>query len=181
MFLTSSDFIDTPFKVPNQEESRWFIGWMESKEEETLKSLLGVSLYNAFIAGIETSGTIEDRWINLRDGTTYEYNGVTYEWKGLVDLLKPRIISLWYPYIHRKTTSVGVVINQGQQNTTSVAPDEEYVEAHNEYVKKVGGQIYKHSCATKYDNCLYGFLKVNEDDYEDWIFTQPTITNYLGL
>ena len=180
-FLSSSDFIDTPLKVPNQEESRWFVSWMEKKEAETLREILGVTLYNAWIEGLETSGAIEQKWIDLRDGTTYEYNGVTYTYLGIVDLLKPRIIALWYPLVHRKTTSVGVVINQGQQNTTSAAPDLEYVENHNEYARKVGGEIYAHSCVTIYKNCLYGFMKANIADYEDWILEQPKIENYLGL
>lgn len=158
----------------------WFSNWMEAKEEETLKSLLGVSLYTDFIEGLDDS-TIEQKWIDLRDGTTYEFSDVAYEYKGLVDLLKPRIMALWYPTIHRKTTSVGVVINQGQQNTTSIAPDLEYVDNQNIYVRKVGGQIYCSSWLCYQSNCLYGFMKANEDDYEGWIFEQPKIENYLGL
>jgi hypothetical protein len=180
MFLTTSDFLDTPLKVPNQEESVWFSNWMEAKEEETLKSLLGVSLYTDFIEGLEDS-SIEQKWIDLRDGTTYVFNDVTYEYAGLVDLLKPRIMALWYPYIHRKTTSVGVVINQGQQNTTTTAPDLEYIENQNAYVRKVGGQIYCASCIAYHGNSFYGFMKANEIDYEGWIFEQPKIENYLGL
>lgn len=174
MFLDVSDFLNVPYKIPNIEESQIFAEYIEAEETKILKKVLGLRLYNEFIEGLDESGTIEERWEALQDGGEYEYNDILYEYTGLVDFLKPYICSKWMEVNYRKATTSGVVINQGQQNTTTVTPDYEVVTYWNEFVGKVGG-----SCAR--ENTLYGFLLANESDYEDLEFTEQKLTNQFNL
>ncbi len=178
-FLDSTDFLEIPYKIPNQDETRSFESWIAIEEAKILKEILGLPLYNAFIEGLDTSGTIEDKWLDLRDGAEYDLYDTTYEYLGLVDLMKPEIYSRWVGINYRKLTTAGVVINQGQQNTTTNNPDVEYAQYHNEFVNKVG-------CMYKQDNSLYGFLTVNEEDYQEdgetiWVFTEQKLTNQFNL
>jgi hypothetical protein len=174
-FLDVNDFLNRPYKIPNIEESREFIDdYIEDEETKILKKILGLRLYNEFIEGLDTSGTIEQKWIDLRDGAEYESGSNLYEYRGLVDFLKPYICSKWVEINFRKATTSGVIVNNGQQNTQTVVPDYERVQYWNEFVEKVGG-----SCAM--ENTLYGFLKANESDYEDLVFTQHKVINTLDI
>jgi len=179
MFVDSTDFLAIPYKIPNQEETRAFVDWIESEEAKILKEVLGLPLYNAFIEGLETSGAIDQKWIDLRDGAEYDYSDSTYEYLGLVDFLKPEIYSRWVVLNYRKLTTAGVVINQGVQNTITNNPDVEFAQYHNEFVEKIGN-----ICNQK--NTLYGFLTVNEEDYEEdgeviWNPTEQKLTNQFNL
>lgn len=173
-FVDVTDFNELPYKIPNQNEAREFVTFIEKEETKILKKLLGIDLYNEFIEGLATSGEVEERWTELRDGVEYEYNGVTYEYLGLVDLLVPAIYSIWVQTTYRRFTSSGVIVNKGQQNTEAVNPSYEIVQNWNEYVKKVGGVCGQ-------EGTLYGFMTANEDDYEDWEFTEPELKNTLDL
>lgn len=174
MFVEASDFDDIPYKIPNQEEMRNILDWLEKEEAKLLKKVLGLRLYNEFIEGLETSGDIEQRWIDLREGTTYEYNEKLYEYLGVVDFIKPYIVSLWNDLMYRKQTTSGVIINQGQQNTQVQTPDYEVVKYWNEASGKIGD-----SCER--ENTLYGFLKANESDYEDLEFCSLPLKNQFNL
>jgi len=179
MFVDPTDFTDIPYKIPNKEETRAFVDWIEAEETKILKEVLGLPLYNAFIEGLDTSGSIEQKWLDLRDGAEYEYSDSTYEYLGLVDFLKPEIYSRWFYLRYRVPTSSGVVINTGQQNTTVQNPDVEVSQYHNIFVEKIGN-----SCNQK--NTLFGFLTVNEEDYQEdgeviWNFTEQKLTNQFNL
>ncbi len=182
MFLDASDFLNTPYKIPNIDESRSFADdYIEAEETKILKQILGLRLYNEFIEGLNTSGDIEDKWLVLRYGATSEDEGIAalaiytignadYEYCGLVDFLKPYICSKWPEVNFRKPTTSGIVINNGQQNTQTVTPDYEVVTFWNEFSGKVGGKCRKM-------NTLYGFLQDNLSDYEDLVFTEQKVKN----
>lgn len=178
MFCQPKHFKSPPYKIPNQQEFAEgltaFKELLGDQEEDILKSLLGYDLYTEFTEALEASGELDEKWANLRDGTTYVYNGVTYQWKGLVDLLKPALYSEWLPINHRKNTSSGVVVNKGQQNTETQNPMPDIVKAWNVFVIKAG------SCANSI-NSFYGFMKANEDDYDGWEFTEPELKNQFDI
>jgi hypothetical protein len=169
--IQATDFDSLPYKIPNQSEFPSFVAFIEAKEEEILKQLLGYDLYTEFMAEVETSGVPDQKWLDLRDGSTYVLLGKKYEYKGLIDLLKPAIYSQWISVIQRKLTSVGVVVNDGQQNTTQVNPSYEIVTNWNLYVRKVTGVI----------NSFYGWMKDNEDDFPTWEYTSPNYINDFGI
>lgn len=170
-----TDFDDLPYKIPHQEEYPEFEAFIEAREEELLKEILGIDLYNEFMAALDDSGEeLADKWVELRDGAEYEFASVTNEYKGLVDLLKPAIYSKWVSLLHRRFTTSGVIVNTGQQNTTVVNPIYEIVTYWNEFAKKVG-----HVACQR--NTFYGFMIANEDDYDGWEFSCPEIINQFDL
>lgn len=174
MFVESTDFLALPYKIPNQEETREFVDFIETESENILKKLLGIELFNELVEALATSGDLEERWEAFQDGTDYTYGDVLYHYNGIVDLLKPEIYSKWVKLNYRKLTTSGIVINQGQQNTTTNNPDVEFAQAHNDYVSKVGS-----SCKQK--NTLYGFMTANESDYDGWEFEEQELTNQFNL
>lgn len=165
MFLDPSDFDDVPYRIPNQEESRDLQDFIDKKEAEYLKKVLGLSLYNAFIAGLETSGTVDQIWTDLRDGAEYTYNDIEYEYYGVKELLKPVIYSEWLDYNYRKLSNGGMIVTTAQQNSTAVNPIDEIVFGWNEFVKQVGGSCYYD---WGFNNTFRGFMDVNGEDYPEW-------------
>lgn len=183
MIIDPTDFNDRPYKVPNQPESRDFKAFIEYVEErlamgtlpdETVR-LLGVELWEAFSAGLATSGTIEARWLALRDGGNYTYSSKTYRYGGWVDMIRPAIFSRWIPMTTDKLTNIGFIKNNAPQQSKLT---EDYypsmVQYWNEMVKKVGFQT--HNCYN-YENSFYGFMKANADDYPEWSFVSPHLKN----
>lgn len=183
MIIDPTDFNDRPYKVPNQEESRDFTSFIEDVEdriaEGTLQNecvqLLGVDLWGAFIAGLETSGTIEAHWLSLRDGANYTYAGTTYRYNGWVDMIRPAILSKWLPMTTDKLTNIGFVKNSAPQQSKLT---EDYypsvVQFWNEFCKKVGCQADNYY---NYKNTFYGFMKANESDFDNWVFKCPKLIN----
>lgn len=178
MFLDPSDFEDVPYRIPNQEESRSLQDFIDKKEAEYLKKVLGLSFYNAFMAGLNTSGEVDEIWVNLRDGA--EYDDGKYSYAGVKELLKPVIYSDWLDFNYRKLSNGGMVVNTGQNNSEAVNPIDEIVFGWNEFVKQVGHMpnCWGHSYTNYYNNTLRGFLDANSDDYEDWDESQVQVFGF---
>lgn len=178
--IDATDFLNRPYKVPNQEESRDFISFIEDKEAYiAIKYLLGQSLWDEFKAQMETSGGPEERFQLLYDGADYTNNGKTYHYNGWIDLVRPAIYSEWLPESLYINTNVGVVINNAPQ--MSSVQDDQYVfqvRAWNDFVNKAGG-YHRYSYKNSY-NCVstfYGYMKANESDFESWQFRCPQYKN----
>lgn len=179
MIIDTTDFVNRPCKVPNQEESRDFISFLETQEEEYGKMLLGYPLWEEFKAGLVTSGTIEQRWLDLKNGAEYEYSSKVYKYTGWVDMIKRAIMHDWVPLTTWKLTNIGFVENNAPQQSKLI--DDPYplmVEHWNEFVKKVGGN---HNFAYNCKESFYGFMKANESDYDGWRFTCPHFKNRHDL
>lgn len=164
MFLEPVDFEDEPYVIPNQVESRDLQNYIDKKEAYYLKRIMGVSFYNDFIEGLETSGTIEDKWLALRDGGEYESGNVTYQYGGIKELLRPAIYSDWLTDNYRKWSNGGMIVNDGQNNTTAVNPIDEIVGAWNDFVGMLGLTCYHWSNR----NSFIGFMSDHASDYEGW-------------
>lgn len=173
MLLSTSDFTVRPYRIINIEESRDFIDFAKAKEKDILKSILGYSLWKD-IDQMDGGSSVDASLTALVDGGEYLYLGVQYEYHGLVDLLKPAVMSLWIEKNNFRFTSSGYVESAPQENTTLLDPQPFIVELWNEYVSKVG-ECYNQK------GTLYGFMKANEEDYPDWEFTLPTLKNRFGL
>lgn len=180
MIIDPTDFNNRPYKVPNQEESRDFIAFIEETEEWlAIKYLLGKDLWEAFVAGLASSGSVEARWTDLKDGAVYTYNDKTYEYKGWIDMVRPAILSEWIPNLAYKLTNIGYVVNDAPQQSKLLEEQEPFVVTHwNTFVTKVGYQPeFGYNCKDSF----YGFMKANESDYEDWIFKCPRYKNRHSL
>lgn len=186
MILTPEDFLDRPFRVPNQEESSDFSNFIEVKETELLINLLGYELYLEFKEALEGSGDIEDKWTELRDGADYTYNEKLYRYGGLVDLLRPAIFSLWMNEgIYKFTNSGWLTNNPALANnagpvSTPVDQEDFRIKNWNEYVRKAGVEGTDPKYLTDKPS-FYGFMKANEEDYEEWVFTSPCFENRFSL
>jgi len=175
MLISPTDFLDRPYKVPNQEESRDFITFIEEKEEELGRMILGNELFELFQEALSGSGTLDDIWIALRDGANYPYGNEVYEYKGWVDMLRPGIYSEWIPNSIYKLTNVGYIINDAPQQSSVM--DEQYefqITAWNNFVRKAG---FNYGC----NDSFYGFMTVNTESYPTWVYTCPRYKNRFDL
>jgi len=184
MIILPVDFVDRPYKVPNQEEARDFSslldGWEEGIANGTLPDeavrLLGVDLWDEFSDALNTSGVIADKWIRLRDGATYTYGGKTSTYLGWVDMIRPALYALWIPTTTYKLTNIGFVENNAPEKSSLM--DDQYpfvVKYWNEFVSRVG---FGYNCRR---NSFYGFMEANKADYPDWDFKAPELKNRYGL
>lgn len=183
MIIDATDFTIRPYKAPNQDESRDFTSFIEDVEERLAMGLvpdekvqlLGPTLWEQFQTGLATSGTIEQRWLDLRDGVNYSYQNGYYHYAGWVDLIRPAIFSRWIPMTTDKLTNIGFIKNNAPQQSKLTEDNYPSIVQHwNEMVKKVG--IEHHNCYN-YKNSFYGFMKANASDYPDWNFVAPQYKN----
>ena len=173
MIIDPTDFLDRPYKIPNQEESRDFLKFIEDKEDELARLLLGNDLWEEFDSAINGSGVLDTIYERLRDGATYEYNNKTYRYAGWVDMIRPGIFSEWLPNTTMKLTNIGYVVNDAPDKSKLLDNQYEFQVSHwNKFVSKVG---YHPAYGYQYRDSFYGFLKVNSDDYSSWSFTCPRI------
>lgn len=167
-----SNFDNRPYRIPNQEEFKDLTDFIEAAEIAILKKLFGITLYEAYVAGI-AAPTPDQKWVDLRDGTTYTYNEVEYEYRGLIELLVPCIYSMWLQENRDTVTSAGVVMKSSDR-ADRLSPGWRITRAFNDYSRQVGDFWHQ-------EGTLYGFMKVNEDNYPDWVFEPPGTMNEFGL
>jgi len=180
MILDPSDFDDRPYRIPNQEESRDFIEFIEKSEEELLINLFGYQFYSELISGLETSGTIDPIYLNIRDGGEYTSGGKTYKYKGLVYTLVPAVYSMWIDQNAYKFTNIGYVTNNAPQQATTIDNEPFVVGAWNDYVNRVG-KTCAYSSTWNRSNTLYSFYQANKSDYENLKFNPPEYRNRFGF
>lgn len=186
MIIDATDFTNRPNKVPNQEESRDFISFIEAEEEafacwhhEEHFQLLGKELWEEFKAALAGSGTLETKWQNLKDGAEYTYQGKTYRYGGWVDMIRPGIYARWIPNIPYKLTNIGYVENSAPEKSKLLEDQYPFVvQEWNKFVDKVG---HAHQYGYNYRNSFYGFMKANASDYPSWVFKCPHLKNRHDL
>jgi hypothetical protein len=172
-----ADFNDRPYQVPNQSESPEFKDFIEAAETRILKSILGYTLWKEFSDAVDNDDPLDQKWVDLRDGAEYEIGDKTYKYDGLKDLLKPAIYALWMPQGAYKWTNVGMQENLPRKDNAGADLSkgldllEFQVQYWNEYAAKVKA----------YRNGLFGFMTINEDDYDNWEFTVPEYKNRFSL
>lgn len=150
MFVTASDFARKEYSIPNLDSViNSFNSFIERREKEALKSLLGLTLYDSFIDGLDEDYP-EERWLALKNGARYMYNGKEYEWVGMKELLIPYVYSEWVA--NDETILTGVGTGQSKtENLKRLKPVKKISDAFNDYSEKAGG-------CCEYKNTLYGFL-----------------------
>jgi hypothetical protein len=175
MFVSITDFDYQPYNIPNiDSESNRFNPFRDDYEELILKRMLGIQLYNEFIAALEEDYP-DQKWLDLRDGATYILCDKTYEWRGLITR-KGALV----PYLYAMWTSIGYLQYQGtgytfpkNENSETLGPIGSTA-AYSNFLMMVG---YK----CNHVNTLYGFLKANESDYPNILWTDPGSYNSFDL
>lgn len=179
MFTTAADFNVIPYSIPNLAGSgpiNTFNTYVDEHEEDILKSLLGKTLYDAFIAGLDEDYP-EQRWVDLRDGATYVHQYKTYEWVGMKKMLKPFIFQSWLTDTFDNNSGIGVVVAKAE-NAKVINPGNRISRAYNEFSRIAGNPP---ECDAKL-NTLYGYLNIEgaEGTFDDsFDFSFQTFGDYF--
>lgn len=128
--------------------------FIQKHETELLEDLFGYEMYKAF-----TDNPTAQKWIDLRDGAEYTYQGRTLRWRGL--LIKdnpdaPRSLIANYVYFHWMRDNVTSTTTSGEkksqaENSSNASANVKMARAWNE----MSDQIAK----------MYYFLYASTNDY----------------
>lgn len=133
--------------------------FIKKYEPQCLNQLLGVGFALEFLDNIlPVSGDMEQRWIDLLYGKTYEYHGKTYQWMGFINDLKESVLAnyVYYWWVRKEvqqTTGMGQVKPSGE-NGSITSSQNTTIRAWNEMVE------WAHS--------LVLYLDANRDVYPEW-------------
>jgi hypothetical protein len=109
-------------------------------EKEVLIGLLGYTLYTEMMAAYEAlPGTpLPEKWNRLINGYTYEYNGITIRWNGLINTDKVSFIGyyVYCQYLNAKQSqpSGAGVVTPKNENSTVVDGVANHAAAWNKFV-----------------------------------------------
>lgn len=128
------------------------------------------------IEGANWTKVRDDKWLKLRDGYQYkldETSNKKFEYKGLIDLLRPMVYYSWLQKREQNQTDGGIGIS-GNENAYDQGIRDMAVRSWNDCARKVGSRLFM-------EHTLYGFLKINEEDYEDLFFEPLHKLNYFDF
>lgn len=169
--------------------------WINESQEVILTKLLGTDLYDELIADLVNDVPQTQKFIDLVDGKTFEFEttlggSVKAKYKGL----KP-IIAYYTYYYFRNHTETKVTVQGQKKNkaeiseTVPVLPNLMYsfnkvVDLYGEtpkYATKeymLNRDVYKH-----WDNrpSAFNYLLANKTDFENWVFEPIKKLNYFLL
>lgn len=177
MIIDPKDFIKRPYKIPNQQESRDLVDFLEIAEIDIARGILGNTLWELFNESVNSS-TDDPIYQALLLGADYTVNGKTYHYDGWVALIQPAIYSMWIPTTTDKMTNIGFITNNSPKEAKVLEDPEIFaMEYWNKFVTNVGYT----SCGYNYKGTFYGFMKANTEDYPDWMFRCPKPRNRWGF
>lgn len=132
--LIDTSYFINEISLPVDQVSAELTSYITKYEKEILIKCLGYDLYKAFITGL-SSGTIAQKWLNLRDGLDYIDNGITYNWPGLINTSKESLIAyyVFYKYL-AGTNSFNSALGQkvvNSENSGNISPVNKQVDAFN--------------------------------------------------
>lgn len=147
--------------------------FIDRYEPEFLKQALGYSLWKAFTGGIEGSGTIDQKWLNLLYGAEFtigtrvhRWNGFAQEGSGIVIAPETPIAQyVYYQFLRDIASSITLVGNAASKtdNAERVNSLSKMCDAWNDMVDMT--------------QLLAAFLTVNATDYPDF---QGVDTGVIG-
>jgi len=172
-FVTSDNFNLLPYSIPAQLlEDESFQDYADGIVQELLEVVLGYTLYDQMVASL-ASDYPEAKWVALRDGARYTYNGTVYQWVGLTKLLVPYVYARFLRDTYDSHGGNGVSVAR-LENSEAISPNLRIVTAFNKAVRYIGN-------VAESTNSLYGFLTINATDYPDWVFTEVKPVNRFNL
>jgi len=152
-------------------------------EKEVLIGLLGYTLYTemmaAYAASIATVPVpLPQKWDRLINGYTYDYNGVTIRWNGLINSDKVSFIAYYvycqYIKSHQFPQSQTGAVQPQNENSVVVDGIANHTAGWNRFVELYG--IGSESALA--------YLVTNSDEYTDWLFENTKLyayTNSFGI
>lgn len=128
-------------------------------EKELLTNVLGLTLYNAFKAGL-AEVSVPQKWTDLKSGVDYtDLNGDPKHWRGIVttspnESLIANYVYYWYTRNEHTQRSAMGEVKATTENAVMVSPALKMVSAWN--------QMSEWICE------LIDYLDVKKDDYTGW-------------
>lgn len=192
------DYFKGDTNLPNIEKdvAAFKDNYIDRYEKEIQQQVLGVTLYDLYIAGINET-TIAEKWSNLLNGKSYTVTDGTQtigvKWNGFVNAEKVSLLSyyIFTKYVEDKNTQMTGLGNSTaeKENAISQSPRVKLVKAYNNCAKLVGNYpiksdeqyniLYPCDINESYLNIiepsLLNFLYYNQVDYPEWVFTYPNI------
>lgn len=175
MSLIDHTYFHSSINIPNIDKpaiSEALTMFINEYEQDLLLSLLGLRLYNAYLAT-----PTDARFIDLVNGVVYSAPEGSKKWKGLkmalagsnYSIIAYYIYFLWTRNEATDTTGVGEVVNT-TSNAKRVSPVDKQVFAWNKMVRW--------ACE------LYDFLEAKQSVYPEWnnhIWYELSFINNLNL
>jgi len=177
MFVIADDFDVLPFNLPNLKDENGdtiegFDAFVVEQEELALRAILGDVFYEAFVLGLAAPSP-DQRWLDLKNGKDYDdQDNKLRKWRGMKDLLRPLIYSLWTRYRAGQNSGIGVVVADAENSVVS-SSNIEIVNGQNLFMNKAGSNEYQRST-------LYQFLFLSGDTYVPDVATEfDNIKEYI--
>ena len=195
MSLIDQSYFRGEVNLPNLDKRiNTFNSFLDQYEKEILIDLLGLELYDLFIAGLAVQPTVDQKWLDLRDGADFDlnYNGriIKLHWIGLKNLDKKSLIAYYaYHKIRKSETSTTTSVNEVRgklENSKTVNESRKLINAWNLMLKSYGETFYFDKYSTEYDTyndspSAFNFLNMNRDVYPGWIFSPHYRMNEFGI
>ena len=179
MSLIDSTYFTGLISIPTSKYADDIQTYIDRYEEKVLTDLLGYTLYYQFIEGLEEP-VIDQKWLDLRDGKTYEVDGKLVKWNGLINEAKESLIS-YYIFWNYKTENHTITTNVGgvdlkSENSTRVVETQKLTQVWAKMLSLYG----KHTDSDLKPTAL-NFLNEFESDYPDWEFSLKGNINYFDI
>lgn len=167
MLLIDTTYFNGKINVPNVDNpvARGSLAQFISEyEPDFLRKLLGPSLYAAYITGIAIVAP-DQKWLDLRDGTSYNYGGNTYTWKGLTQAITAGTVTykfspianyIWYWWMRTNNTST---TSEGESSSKK---------ANGNKVSPALKMATVWNVMAEWNRTFYQFLQASTDTYPEW-------------
>jgi hypothetical protein len=123
---------------------------IDKYEIKFLRDVLGIKLYNEYVAGIAVMPTPDQKWLDIRDGKEFQIGETWYRWRGLKEgsttLTRKSIIANFvYYWYTRDAVSFQTPVSEASaktENSNIVSPALKQSRAWNEMVDGVNELVF---------------------------------------
>lgn len=152
--VTSVDFVGSIF-LPESISGATDFGtnYIVKYQKEILIKLLGYDLYLAFETGLAVEPTPETKWTDLKNGSTYQIDGINKQNIGTKKIVANYIYCKWVSENWQQLSAIGVFTAKAE-NSEFASPENKYATAWNEMIN--------------YYNNVCDFITEKESDYPNW-------------
>lgn len=165
--ITYDDFIDDVMLDMPDANQVAFNTFLIKMQTEYLRKSLGVQLYNLLDSGY-SEDPIPTIWTNLINGCDFTYSDIQYRFEGLKSGL------IYYSYVkylqnNMITQTITGTIKPLNENSENITP-----------IGHINNAI---NYCVELNNDLEAFIKVNETDYPNYIYSNiySNYANILGI
>lgn len=193
------DYFKGEINIPNlsKDTSAFESTYIDRYQKEIQQQILGVTLYDLYIAGINATEPIDERWSNLLNGKSYTVTDgsqtIGVKWNGFINSEEVSLLSyyIFAKYTEQSNTQLTGLGNStaNKENATSESPRVKLVNAYNKCAELVGNYpiksdiqyniLYPKDINESYLDItkpsLLNFLYYHKDEYPEWIFQYPDI------